>query len=121
MRLTKQMESGEWIADCKREDAIAKLADYETAEEQGRLLIAPCDIGDTVWAWPWYNAVMPRKGRVTEMRYNEDMRLIIRVKHICNFGFWGENVFATKEEAEAAWEVRNGSVHSNGRSLQEGL
>ena len=34
-RLTKQMDSGEWIADCKREDAIAKLAEYENAEERG--------------------------------------------------------------------------------------
>ena len=29
--------------------AMEKLADYEDAEEQGRLVILPCKIGDTVW------------------------------------------------------------------------
>ena len=29
--------------------AIEKLADYEDAEEQGRLIKLPCNVGDTVW------------------------------------------------------------------------
>ena len=29
--------------------AMEKLADYEDAEEQGRLVILPCKVGDTVW------------------------------------------------------------------------
>ena len=33
-----------------RRDAINKLAEYETAEEEGRLVILPkCNIGDTVY------------------------------------------------------------------------
>lgn len=29
--------------------AMEKLADYEDLEEQGRLVILPCKVGDTVW------------------------------------------------------------------------
>ena len=29
--------------------AMEKLADYEDAEEQGRLIKLPCNVGDTVW------------------------------------------------------------------------
>ena len=31
------------------DDCIKKLAEYEIAEEDGRLLVLPCVIGDTVW------------------------------------------------------------------------
>lgn len=32
-------------------DAIDKLAEYETAEEEGRLVALPCKVGDTVWTF----------------------------------------------------------------------
>lgn len=32
-------------------EAIDKLAKYEIAEEEGRLLILPCKAGDTVWTF----------------------------------------------------------------------
>lgn len=28
---------------------VEKLAEYETAEEEGRLVVLPCKVGDTVW------------------------------------------------------------------------
>lgn len=28
---------------------IKKLAEYETAEDEGRLVVLPCSVGDTVW------------------------------------------------------------------------
>ena len=31
------------------ESAKEKLAEYETAEEEGRLVVLPCKVGDTVW------------------------------------------------------------------------
>ena len=31
------------------DDVVDKLADYEDLEEQGRLVILPCKVGDTVW------------------------------------------------------------------------
>ena len=33
------------------QDIIDKLAEYETAEEEGRLVVLPCKVGDTVWTF----------------------------------------------------------------------
>ena len=30
---------------------VEKLAEYETAEEEGRLVVLPCKVGDTVWTF----------------------------------------------------------------------
>lgn len=35
--------------------AMEKLADYEDAEEQGRLVILPCKIGDTIYEVSYEN------------------------------------------------------------------
>ena len=33
------------------QDIIDKLAEYENAEEEGRLVVLPCKAGDTVWTF----------------------------------------------------------------------
>ena len=73
--------------------------------EQCRRELLPCRIGDTVWGIRkgrggsrWV-----AQGRVYRMYYGDDMRLCICVKNVC-FGFWGQQVFATRAEAEAALE-----------------
>lgn len=30
---------------------VEKLAEYETAEDEGRLVVLPCKVGDTVWTF----------------------------------------------------------------------
>lgn len=32
-------------------EMIKKLAEYETAEEEGKLVVLPCKVGDTVWTF----------------------------------------------------------------------
>ena len=75
----------------KEEQALKKLAAYEDAEEQGRLVILPCKVGTPVWSsvlcgfdedgheqpaqWPFVISMMDE---------------------------WGTGFFMTKEEAEAA-------------------
>lgn len=62
----------------------------------------PCKIGDEVWGLKIYrNRRIATKGKVHQMYFGDDMRLCICVKNVCR-GEWGVNVFATKEEAEAA-------------------
>ena len=59
----------------------------------------PCKIGDTVWIIRKYNGIpQARKGKVSEMYFNEGMRLTIVVKGIAR-GEWGKTVFASEEEA----------------------
>ena len=66
------------------------------------VVVPPCKIGDEVWGIRSYRGVKhPQQGRVDEMYFTSDMRLNIRVKHIC-IGEWGKKIFATREEAEAA-------------------
>ena len=48
-----------WECECSRcdkpndwkNDCIKKLAEYETAEDEGRLVVLPCKVGDTVWTF----------------------------------------------------------------------
>ena len=42
-------ESGVWVKNHDYVSAAEKLSEYEDLEEQGRLVILPCKVGDTVW------------------------------------------------------------------------
>lgn len=101
-----------------RENYIDKLARYEDAEEQGRLIVLPCKVGDTVWtnlAWTgWYlrENKKPYAANVVFIGLNDSEKMgygIINVsynkgKHMMQFSFAdiGKTVFLTREEAKAA-------------------
>lgn len=78
-----------------------KLKDYEDLAEQGRLIELPCKIGDTVYGIRRYQGRIVKSGTVSEMFYNQYGELIIAIKNVCR-GCWGKQIFATREEAEAA-------------------
>lgn len=60
----------------------------------------PCKIGDIVWAIKRYKGHKHvEEGRVNDMAYDNNMRLVIRVKHITR-GEWGTSIFPSKEAAE---------------------
>lgn len=63
----------------------------------------PCKRGNTVFGIKVYNhgRLIVKQGVVSQMFFGEDMRLCICVKGVCR-GEWGVNVFASREEAEAA-------------------
>ena len=94
--------------------AMEKLADYEDAEEQGRLVKLPCKVGDTVY--------------VTTRDFISELRIVhISISKNNTFFHWmlndgiyqnldgfsvdkiGKTVFLTKAEAEAKLkELRGG-------------
>lgn len=79
-----------------------KLARLEDLEEQGRLITLPCKIGDTVYGIRRFHGDrIVRAGTVSEMYFNQNMKLIIVIKNLCR-GCWGRQIFETREEAEAA-------------------
>ena len=85
---------------------INKLAHYEDLEEAGRLIELPCKIGDTVYGIRRYSGVRKvLSGIVSEMYFSQKNRLIIVIKHIGR-GYWGESIFGSFEEAEAALKER---------------
>ena len=105
--------------------AIKKLAEYETAEEEGRLVVLPCRAGDTVYEIRSDYT----KCSICGDKFNEydcqgceeecDSRKIYKieeytmyilediVRHIrCNN--WGKTIFTTREEAEKALKEMEG-------------
>lgn len=104
---------------------VEKLAEYETAEEEGRLVVLPCKVGDTVYEIRSDYT----KCSVCGDKFNEyecqgcehecDSRKIYTiyeytmyilediVQHIrCNN--WGKTIFTTREEAEKALKEMEG-------------
>ena len=97
------------------EIAKDKLTEYETAEEEARLVVLPCKVGDTVWMvhqrlTSTVNNVIS-KMTVTELRGNrlnpiwfvidgEYGRTSFHPSEI------GKTVFITREEAEKALKER---------------
>lgn len=66
----------------------------------------PCKVGDEVWCVRDTRAYnKPVKGIVTEIYFRDNMDMCIVVRRLCR-GRWGERVFATEQEAQAAIDRR---------------
>lgn len=89
-------------------EAIDKLAEYETADDEGRLVALPCNVGDTVYLIDDIDCVFERESIVTEIEIDKDgVTIMIQDEiPICSSGYnlsdFGEIVFLTREEAEKA-------------------
>lgn len=98
-------DEGGW--DC---NVRAVLVDDVLKSPAVDAVVLPCKVGDTVWGIRNYNGVShPQQGKVDQMYYTNDMRLHIKIKHIC-IGEWGNKIFLTREEAEAAIKRRTDDV-----------
>ena len=89
-------------------EAIDKLAEYENAEDEGRLVVLPCNVGDTVYLIDDIDCVFERESIVTEIEIDKDgVTIMIQDEiPICSSGYnlsdFGEIVFLTREEAKKA-------------------
>lgn len=73
-------------------------------------VVLPCKVGDPVWGIRNYKGINhPQQGKVDQMYYTNDMRLHIKIKHIC-IGEWGKKIFPTREQAEAALKERENNA-----------
>lgn len=85
------------------EDAVNFIRKYEDAEEQGRLVILPCKVGDTVFVITERGFIA--KGEVRNFRFFDKLIVDVEYHHFgtcATSRYWGETVFLTREEAEAA-------------------
>ena len=82
-----------------------KLKRYEDLEEQGRLIILPCKIGDTVWI-PNFVTYWPSRFKVNDITIKIDIENT-QVGFDVDIVDIGKTVFLTKEEAEAALKGEN--------------
>ena len=106
-----------WICPCgysedigdTRADYITTYAGgYETAEEEGRLVVLPCKVGDYVWSNDYGR---PCAFKVTEITTGEDGACIMvaddeQCSSASSYSFddFGKVLFLTREEAEKALE-----------------
>lgn len=135
-RLTRKSDTSDmvWFIDCEHKGytesgyaerepcemdahharlAIAKLAEYEDLEEQGKLLKLPCAVGDTIYTnasmqgWYFRKENRPYASKVVFIGINGVNNCInvdLENGHMLQFKFSdiGKTIFLTREEAEAA-------------------
>ena len=91
--------------------AYFKLKEYEDLEEQGRLVILPCKIGDKVYNITWWDDVQEKvvvKGK-TYYRTIHKHKVSKSTFGYTDIEEIGKTVFLTKSEAEAKLkELRGG-------------
>lgn len=103
------------------DDCIKKLAEYEIAEEEGRLLVLPCKVGDKVYQ------IISRYTECTPFGDTFDESSCCGCEEECDShktyeivetkvytlediawnircGNWGKNIFTDREDAEKALE-----------------
>ena len=78
-------------------EALRKLGKYEKEEEQGLLVRLPCEVGDTVYKF-WYYDGKPYKIQQHVIRTLSELCGIMESKK------FGKSVFLTNEEAEKKLE-----------------
>ena len=106
-------------SNCKVEcgaidDCLNKLAEYETAEEEGRLVILPCRIGDTVYIiaddcdYPYgcHTKLSCKKCEYRNLHVYEDEFGLVDI--VTNIRLFGNTIFFTREEAEKALDQIEG-------------
>ena len=95
--------------------AIDKLAEYENLEEQGRLVILPCKVGDNYFTYSWgchgsHDDCLEQddcdecphlKREIRECKFKSVVHILNAEKD------FGKTIFLTREEAEAAIRGEN--------------
>ena len=71
------------------------------------VFVCPFKIGDIAWILRDYKGhYIPQQGIVSEIRFSDDMRLMVTIKHIGR-GEFGKKVFTTFEEAKESLKEEN--------------
>ena len=102
-RLTVQAPSGliHLVDDSESgvNQAIKKLYEYETAEEEGRLVVLPCKVGDIVYK------IMCQRDNFDDRPYRIITSVNFRLDMADDIG---KTVFLTREEADKALKEMEG-------------
>lgn len=82
---------------------VSRAKEIAYAEEEGRLVILPCKVGDTVFVITERGFIA--KDEVRNFRFFDKLIVDVEYHHFgtcATSRYWGETVFLTREEAEAA-------------------
>ena len=85
--------------------AIDKLAEYETAEDEGRLVVLPCKVGDTVYVIAPNHKICESKHDCDE--YDYENYLVSWCEKYCPYGYKGIGVI---KDIVSHIEIRNDGI-----------
>lgn len=93
-------------------EAINMAIDMLKAEVEGRLIVLPCKVGDTVWEFKYGCTIGPDDMCYVPLKACGNCKSLIcsimprKVKDVADAALltrrWGKTVFRSREEAEAA-------------------
>lgn len=100
------LEPKEIIGLCAmdKRSRMAKMLRWEEAEKEGRLVVLPCKVGDTVYRIVQDAVPHITKDEVCDIRFSDRMNVYIELvgRWVFYSGRFGETVFLTREQAESA-------------------
>lgn len=91
----------------KLHSALMELKKYQEADKDGRLVVLPCKVGDTVY---WVHGAVITECKVHRIQQNRNGLYICLKSNVSHGAFrtdlsFGKTVFLTREEAEKALEA----------------
>ena len=98
-------EAGKVLSSC--DISFGRLAELLTADKDGRLVVLPCKVGDTVY---WVHGAVITECKVYRVQKNRKGLYICLKSNVSHGAFCadlsiGKTVFLTSEEAEEALEA----------------
>lgn len=87
------------------------LGALEDLEEQGRLLVLPCKVGDTIWLVDFEEKAYDEADVCSIEVDTKDNRILINSNYEVGTYAFDNYVFYSKEEAESALENMKGEEH----------
>ena len=91
-------------------EAKSELEKYREAEQDGRLVVLPCKVGDDVWfVRKFGKGQCIKRAKVSCINIDFRGEVFVSARRISG-GYIGKTVFMTREEAEAAMAKKGGDV-----------
>lgn len=120
-RLINKGTNGEfWVSDtdCTRakgklQAVMEKLYKYETAEEEGRLVVLPCKVGDAVYLPNEYAGMVAEFKIVEFCMFTDGYTIIDDYGNEYRIKDFGKIIFLTREEAENELKELEGKLWAN--------
>lgn len=98
---------------------ISRLVELAEADKDGRVVVLPCKVGDTVWRIVRDGEPHITRDEVRDMYFADDTTLCVELVggRITFAEKFGKTVFLSREEAEKALQEMEGKKNGNETSL----
>ena len=100
------------LADLESLCNYTRLRELAEADKDGRVVVPPCKVGDTVYGFHGSRAILPMVAKWIEPNtggWAVAAQYVPMAPKFYQFSDFGKTIFLTREEAEKALEVQNGN------------